>query len=70
MLDGKAYRANFSPDDAAYDVSIMAEALRRLNAPLALVEALAALEVRTILALASQPGASYCRWASSLVVPS
>jgi hypothetical protein len=64
MLDGKAYWANFSPDDPAYDVSIMAEILRRLNAPVALMEALATLEVRTILALGPQP------WASSLVVPS
>jgi hypothetical protein len=64
MLNGKTYRADFFSDGPAYEVSIMAEALRRLNTPLALMEALAALEARTILALGSQPRAS------SLVVPS
>ena len=49
MLDGNAYQANFIPDDPANNVSILAESLRRLNDPFALMEALAALEVRTIL---------------------
>jgi hypothetical protein len=47
MLDGKASRTNCSQDDSASDISITAEALRRLNDPFALMEALAVLEVRT-----------------------
>jgi hypothetical protein len=46
MLDGNAYRADFIPDDPANNVSIIAEVLRRLNDPFALMEALATLEVR------------------------
>ena len=49
MLDGNAYQPNFIPDDPANNVSILAESLRRLNDPFVLMEALAALEVRTIL---------------------